>query len=62
VSLVSVLGMKATKMVAVALEGIESVLKIGKESLTVGDENLFATELENANGIDILEDLQQHPN
>jgi hypothetical protein len=49
--------MKATKMVAVALEGIESILKIGQESFTVGDENIFATELENVNGIDVLEDL-----
>jgi len=49
-------------MIAVALEGVDTLLKIGQDNFTFEGENQFATMLENVGGIDAIEALQQHPN
>ena len=54
--------MKEPRILAVALEGIENVLKAGGEHVKVSGSNQFATILEQEGGLDKLEPLQMHPN
>ncbi len=49
-------------MLAVALEGIDNVLKVGKEHFTQSGENQFALMFEQEGGLDKLEELQYHAN
>jgi importin subunit alpha-6/7 len=49
------------KIVSVALEGLNRVLKCGKENFMNGDINQFASIVEQCNGLHKLEKLQQHP-
>ena len=59
----STLKMKEPRALAVALEGLENVLKAGQEHFTkAGVENKFALVLENEGGLDLIEELQLHPN
>lgn len=61
-ALSSVLWMNEARLLAVALEGIDNVLKNGKEHFTQNGENQFALVFEQEGGIDRLESLQVHPN
>jgi importin subunit alpha-1 len=62
VALCSVLTIKEPRILAVALEGIENVLKAGAQHFMVNGENMFALRLEQEGGCDKLEPLQMHPN
>jgi importin subunit alpha-1 len=56
-ALLSVLSMKDARILAVALEGLENILKIGQEHYMIGGENKFALKLEAEGGLDQLEPL-----
>lgn len=58
-----VLKVNDVKMLAVALEGLENILKCGQLNfLDENGENKFAIQMEMDGSIDDLEELQQHPN
>jgi importin subunit alpha-6/7 len=62
-ALVSVLKMNETRVLAVALEGLDNILRSGQEHFTKhSQENRFSLILENEGGIDLIEQLQMHPN
>lgn len=62
-SLSSVLELEESRILAVALEGIENVLKAGKiHYQDMGKENRFAIILEQESGLEMIESLQMHPN
>jgi len=50
------------KIVMVAIEGIENILKVGKKDEAKTGENQFADFVEECGGLDSLENLQQHEN
>eukprot|EP00948_MAST-09A_sp_MAST-9A-sp1_P002114 g2114.t1 len=52
------------KIVTVALEGLENILKVGEieRSTTMTGENQFAQFIDEAQGLDKIEDLQEHKN
>jgi importin subunit alpha-1 len=51
------------KIIMVAMEGIENILKVGKaDAPTTQDRNVFAEVVEECRGLDNLEALQQHEN
>lgn len=50
------------KIVMVALEGIENILKVGKKEEAKSGDNQFADFVEECGGLDSLESLQQHEN
>ena len=54
------LRLKSVKMVAVALEGISTLLEIGAKNFMKDNENLFALEVERVGGLEALEELQHH--
>ena len=55
--------MQEARILAVALEGLDNILKSGQEHyLQHGEENKFALVLENEGGLELLEMLQLHPN
>lgn len=57
-ALSAVLSMKSVKMIAVALEGLSSILEMGaKHFLTEEGDNMFAFEMERVGGVDALESL-----
>jgi importin subunit alpha-6/7 len=62
-ALVAMAGTSDTKIVLVALEALENILKAGepdgKKQMT---DNVFADWFEEAGGVDLLEDLQDHKN
>jgi len=49
-------------MITVALEGLETLLKLGQKNVENGQENPYATEIERCGGVDSIESLQQHAN
>lgn len=50
-------------MLAVALEGLDNILKAGENHFTkMGYPNRFALVLENEGGLELIEQLQIHPN
>jgi hypothetical protein len=52
-----------TKIIIVALDGIENILRVGLEaSRDAGGPNLYAQYVEEADGLDKLENLQTHTN
>lgn len=53
---------KEARVLAVALEGIDNVLKVGKEHFTQNGDNQFALMFEQEGGLDKLEELQYHAN
>ncbi|EKX35427.1 hypothetical protein GUITHDRAFT_79857 [Guillardia theta CCMP2712] len=61
-SLVNLLDKPDVRIVSVALEGIENILKCGQRNLTQEGTNPFAQLLEVCGGIDKIEDLQRHEN
>lgn len=50
------------RIVAVALEGLENILEYGARELTPHGENPYALIINECNGIDRIEALQDHPN
>ena len=51
------------KIVSIALEGLENILKVGEaESKETGTHNLMATYIAEAEGLTKIEELQQHEN
>lgn len=60
--LCNLLTVQDTRIVTVALEGLENILRVGeKEKETAGVEhNEFATMIEAADGLDKIEQLQSH--
>ncbi len=62
-SLLATLKMQEARILAVALEGLENILRSGQEyCVKHGQENRFALVLENEGGIELIEQLQMHPN
>eukprot|EP00457_Paulinella_chromatophora_P008161 gb/GEZN01008190.1/.p1 GENE.gb/GEZN01008190.1/~~gb/GEZN01008190.1/.p1 ORF type:complete len:283 (-),score=58.27 gb/GEZN01008190.1/:153-1001(-) len=62
-SLCNILPCSDSKIVMVALEGIENTLKIGQqEADSSGSDNLFCDIIEECGGVDKLEKLQHHDN
>jgi len=52
-----------TKIVTIALEGLENILKVGEEdSKNSGSHNQMATFIAEAEGLSKIEELQQHSN
>lgn len=61
--MLSTLKMNEPRTLAVALEGLENILKAGQQHFTkAGLDNKFALVLENEGGLDLIEGLQMHPN
>ena len=55
--------MQEARILAVALEGLDNILKSGQEHyLKNGEENKFSLVLENEGGLELIEQLQLHPN
>jgi importin subunit alpha-1 len=51
------------RIITVALEGLENILKIGeKDAKSVGGLNQYSTLIEEAEGLDKIEQLQNHQN
>lgn len=50
------------KIVMVAMEGVENILKVGKKDEAKTGSNAFADFVEECGGLDSLENLQQHEN
>jgi len=51
------------KIITIALEGLENILKVGKEDATkTGSHNVMATYITEAEGLGKIEDLQHHAN
>ncbi len=50
------------KIIMVAMEGIENILKIGQKDTKTSDVNKFAELVEECHGVDMLEKLQEHEN
>merc|ERR1712115_557358 len=51
------------KIVTIALEGLENILKVGEEeSKSTGQPNAMAIFVSEAEGLNKIEDLQQHSN
>eukprot|EP00798_Chlamydomonas_sp_ICE-L_P019231 gene19231-25856_t len=63
--LCDLLAVNDTKIITVALEGLENILKVGahfKKMPGSNGANPFATLVEDAEGLDKIESLQDHPN
>ena len=55
--------MREARILAVALEGLDNVLKSGQQHfIQHGQENRFGLILENEGGLELIEQLQMHPN
>lgn len=53
------------RIITVCLEALENILKVGEEEKTLGhtgDDNLYATMIEDAEGVEKIEQLQTHDN
>jgi importin subunit alpha-1 len=62
-ALLSTLKMQEARILAVALEGLDNILSIGEEHFKKqGKENRFSLQLENDGGLELIEQLQMHPN
>jgi importin subunit alpha-1 len=61
-ALVKMASCNDTKIVLIALEALENILKAGEPDGKLAGDNVYAEYLEDANGLDMLEDLQQHKN
>jgi hypothetical protein len=61
--LCDLLGCNDARIITVALEGLENILKVGeKDSKATGGMNLYANLIEEADGLDKVEALQSHQN
>ena len=55
--------MQEARILAVALEGLENILRSGQNHYSkLGMENKFTLVLENEGGLELIEQLQMHPN
>lgn len=55
--------MNEARVLAVALEGLENILRAGQDHFVkLGSENKFALQVENDGGLELIEQLQMHPN
>lgn len=62
-ALLSTLKMNEARVLAVALEGLDNILRSGQDHFSKqGAENRFALQLENDGGLEMIEELQMHPN
>lgn len=61
--LCDLLNVNDSKIVTIALEGLENILKVGEEEAkTTGQHNVMATFIAEAEGLTKIEELQQHSN
>mmetsp|Transcript_68671 Transcript_68671/g.183301 ORF Transcript_68671/g.183301 Transcript_68671/m.183301 type:complete len:311 (-) Transcript_68671:280-1212(-) len=60
--LVNLLDKPDVRIVSVALEGIENILKCGQRNLNPDDSNPFVPVVEMCGGVDRIEELQRHEN
>lgn len=61
--LCDLLGVNDSKIVSIALEGLENILKVGEEDAkATGQHNPMATYIAEAEGLTKIEELQQHSN
>ena len=61
--LCDLLGLVDTKIVEVALNGVDNILKLGQSDATIsGSPNLYALKVEECGGLDKIEYLQGHQN
>jgi len=61
--LCDLLGVNDPKIVTIALEGLENILKVGEaDAKTSGMHNIMATYIAEAEGLNKIEDLQHHSN
>eukprot|EP00281_Chroomonas_sp_CCMP1168_P028548 CAMPEP_0206254502 /NCGR_PEP_ID=MMETSP0047_2-20121206/23725_1 /ASSEMBLY_ACC=CAM_ASM_000192 /TAXON_ID=195065 /ORGANISM="Chroomonas mesostigmatica_cf, Strain CCMP1168" /LENGTH=515 /DNA_ID=CAMNT_0053680793 /DNA_START=170 /DNA_END=1717 /DNA_ORIENTATION=+ len=60
--LVNLLDKPDVRIVSVALEGIENILKCGQRNLNPDGSNPFVTVVEMCGGVDKIEELQKHEN
>lgn len=60
--LVKLLDSTDSRIIKVILEGLENILEIGEQSCLSGCENSYTTIIEQAGGLEKIENLQQHPN
>ena len=58
----AILSSPDARSVAVSLEGLNNILKIGDHNKTPEGENPITLQVEECGGIDLLENLQYHPN
>jgi hypothetical protein len=62
-ALLATLKMQEARIIAVALEGLENILSAGQTHyVKLGQDNHFALTLENEGGLELIEQLQMHPN
>ena len=61
-ALVAMLKGPDSRSIAVSQQGLTNLLKIGKENLSEDGDNTIAILIEECNGLDALETLQEHPN
>ena len=50
------------RIIIVALEGLENILKVGEDEKTANGMNPYVTQIEDAGGLDKIEHLQEHQN
>lgn len=50
------------RIVIVCLEGLENILKVGETDKSTTDVNLFAQMIDDAEGLEKIENLQSHEN
>ncbi|KAI2493455.1 importin alpha [Fragilaria crotonensis] len=60
--LCDLLGVNDTKIITIALEGLENILKVGEEDAKTTGVNQMATFISEAEGLNKIEELQQHSN
>jgi importin subunit alpha-1 len=60
--LCDLLGVNDTKIITIALEGLENILKVGEEDAKTTGVNQMATFVSEAEGLNKIEELQQHSN
>ena len=62
--LCDLLGCGDNRIVTVALEGLENILRVGEEEKRNGqvEQNPFVREIDEVGGLDLIEQLQNHPN
>lgn len=60
--LCDLLGVNDSKIVTIALEGLENILKVGEEDAKTTGVNQMGTYISEAEGLNKIEELQQHSN
>ena len=60
--LIKLLDCTDVRIIKVILEGLENILEIGEEDKKIHGKNLYISHIEQAGGLERIENLQQHPN